>query len=89
MLIRELGINRIKIRVIRMDNKQLIESLEHHLLEFARPAKDYNQIIQDIKASEVLTPEEKRIAIEKAMKAERVAAYQKVYQKAYQQSLRG
>ena len=37
--------------------------------------KDYGQIIQDIKSSEALTPQEKAVAIQKAMKAAEKAEY--------------
>lgn len=62
-----------------MNNQQLIESLQYHtykMCEMGAP-KDWNQIIHNIRSSEVLTDQEKSAAIQKAMKAAKQSDYDK------------
>ena len=49
--------------------------------------KNYDQIIQDIKSSEALTPQEKTVAIQKAMKAAEKAEYDRARYQANREQL--
>lgn len=55
-------------------NQQLIESLQYYINEMG-VKKDWNQVIQNIKSSEVLRDDEKSAAIQKAMKAAKRQTY--------------